>query len=255
LYNDAQIDHLIDTAVAACEEAGVDAVVAADPALLCGLTGEPRVPRIFVSTVGAVLNAEAARGYAELGAERVLLGRSLHVKEIAALRAAIPEVQVASYVLGDRCRFEESMCATTHCVPDSALFCSQFGQRSVSRRGKPLSGEQLRRWEAAWAQGDDVQLFLESSRASCATDPVLGQCGLCAVPDLVKAGVDSLKILGREASLETRLLRVRLVARLLKEWEGGRGLLAMRRLARELRGEPEVCDSGAACLYHDLPRR
>ena len=255
LYTGEQVDHLVEVAARAVQEAGVSAVVAADPTLLLALLDDPRVPRVFVSTVGAALNSRAVAFYSSFGARRVILSRNLHVKEIAALREAVGDVEVAAYVVGDHCRFEEAMCSTTHCVPGSPLFCSQHGQRSVMKKGREVGGDELRRWQEAWQQGLDLQVYVESSIDACQNTSVLGQCGLCALPDIVRAGVDSLKVLGREAPLNLRAHRVELVARLLQEWSSGRGLKATRRLARELRGEPDVCESGTACLYHDLPNR
>ena len=76
-----------------------------------------------------------------------------------------------------------------------------------------------------------------------------GPCGLCAIPDLQRIGVESLKIVGREASPFKKLASVRMVRDIVNRTRAGAEKLTVIERAISLRGEPEHCHSGYMCYY------
>ena len=87
----------------ALEEMGADAVLVSDlGALALARRAVPRLP-VHISTQANVTNAEAARAYFSLGAERIVLARELSLEEIAAIHAANPEGELECFVHGAMC--------------------------------------------------------------------------------------------------------------------------------------------------------
>jgi putative protease len=76
-----------------------------------------------------------------------------------------------------------------------------------------------------------------------------GPCGLCAIPDLSRIGVQSLKIVGREASPFKKLASVRMVRDIVHRVRTGESKLHVIERAISLRGEPQHCQSGYMCYY------
>src|SRR5882762_378636 len=74
-----------------------------------------------------------------------------------------------------------------------------------------------------------------------------GPCGLCAIPDLQRIGVESLKIVGREASPFKKLASVRMVRAIVDQVRAGSEKLVTIERAKSLRGDREHCDSGYMC--------
>jgi collagenase-like PrtC family protease len=76
-----------------------------------------------------------------------------------------------------------------------------------------------------------------------------GPCGLCAIPDLMRMGVSSLKIVGREAPAFKKMASVRMVRDILDRARTGTPKLHVIERAKSLRDSPEHCASGFMCYY------
>ena len=81
-----------------------------------------------------------------------------------------------------------------------------------------------------------------------------GACGLCAVPRLAESGVDVLKIVGRESSLDRKAKSVIVVRKILDRILSGASEEDVQAEARELRKTPELCGTGYMCYYRDALR-
>lgn len=82
-----------------------------------------------------------------------------------------------------------------------------------------------------------------------------GPCGLCAIPDLLRMGVASLKIVGREASPFKKLASVKMVRDIVDRARAGAPKLHVIERAKSLRQSPEHCNSGYMCYYQVDPDR
>ncbi|HLF32212.1 MAG TPA: hypothetical protein VI566_14450, partial [Xanthomonadales bacterium] len=80
----------------------------------------------------------------------------------------------------------------------------------------------------------------------------LGPCGLCAIPSLQAAGVGSLKVVGREASLQRKYASVKLAAMARDIARDGGGAEGIRDATIALRGAASLCHDARACYYPDL---
>lgn len=215
-------------------ELGASGVIVADLDLLLTLAEAGLGARLHLSSLATCTNAEAAGFYRDLGVARIVLPRHLTLAEIEAIPVA--GVEFEAFLLNDGCVFEEGLCMTTHAA---GPFCTLDGEGTDGV--SPETKERYAFWK--WTL----------NHCGCRTGHgyPLGPCGLCALPRLQAAGIASLKVVGREASLERKEASVRLAALALGLVRGGAGTGEIRDLVMQLRGLPELCRERHLCYYPD----
>ena len=170
------------------EEIDVDAVIAADFGVMGMVKRYAPHVALHVSTQFGVVNSSSACALYEFGASRVVLARELHLDEIAAIRANTPkELELEAFVHGAMCVSFSGRC----------LLANYMTGRDANR-GRCA---QPCRWEYGLVErkrpGEVFQIvedggtFLLNSR---------DMCMISHLPELLKAGVSSLKIEGRMKS-------------------------------------------------------
>ena len=176
-------DKLYDYLAPVCGH-GVDAVLVQDFGVFHFLKREfPDLP-LHASTQMTVTGADGAALLKRMGAERVVLSRELNLDEIRRIRENV-DVELETFVHGALC----------YCYSGQCLMSSLIGGRS-GNRGRCAQPCRL-----------PYQL-LESSLRVCShkSDPYLLSpkdiCTLRMLPDLIDAGIASLKIEGRMKSQE-----------------------------------------------------
>lgn len=232
-YPAGAVPRLVEFGHRLLADAGVSALIVAEWELMLALVDAGLAPRLHVSSLASCRNAGAAAFYRDLGVARVILPRHVTLTEIEAI--AIPGLEFEVFVLNDGCVFEEGLCATTHAL---GTFCmsDQVGSRYVKL------DERYEFWK--WLQNNSG---CQTSRGI-----TLGPCGLCALPRLARAGVASLKVVGREASLARKAASVRLAAAALAQAQAGAAPEAIRAQVIALRGAPELCENARLCYYPDV---
>lgn len=256
-HTDEQADLLIAEARGAAA-AGIAAFIVTDPGLMCRLREELPETGVFASTVAVATNAEACRFFVDLGCRRVILSRHLSITEIATLAAAAPEVEAEAFVLNDNCWFEEGYCATTHSLPGFGVYClTPWTYTVLNADGQPLEDpETLARWDFLL---DEHRALLRGlgtrGRGGGRTSMPLGPCGLCAIPELLDAGVHSLKVVGREANLFRKIRSVQAVRHVRDHYLATGDRRAAKQQAIEVRGDVEGCAEGYACYYRSARDR
>ncbi len=249
-YTEAQMPLVLDLARRLSEEAQVDALIVSDINLLVRLSDEQLAARLHVSSVAAMLNSEAVRFLLNFGPSRVILPRSLTLAEIETItREAGRDVEIEVFLLNDGCAFEEGFCATTHHHSVGAFCTSLSGMDAAFEWSRgPLRSRRERWLRHNLADYREWVWYVNGN--GCGSTPQglpYGPCGLCAIPDLLRMGVASLKIVGREASPFKKLASVRM-ARDILDRAGAPRLHVIER-AMSLRQEPEHCASGYMCYY------
>ena len=215
---------------------GASGLIVADMDLLLALVEAGFGPRIHVSSLATCTNTQAATFYRDLGISRVILPRHLTLNEIEAI--LIPGLAFEVFLLNDGCVFEEGLCATTHAA---GAFCLLDGEGTEG-----ISPETLERY-AFWKW--------TLTHCGCRTGNngyPLGPCGLCALPRLIRAGITSFKVVGREASLARKEASVRIASLALRLAQGGEGPEEIRCEVVNLRGFAEMCDQRHLCYYPDV---
>lgn len=264
-YRASAIPLLLDFGRRLLEDTGVRALIVAEWELLLALAEAGLARSVHVSSLATCRNRGAALFYRGLGVSRIILPRHLTLGEIEEIR--VPDVGFEAFVLNDGCVFEEGLCATTHALgtfcladaeapvdpaPPESTAPAEAGVLPSPRRAPSLPVMQ----GAIPAETLDRYAFWKWTLDNCGCSTShgfpLGPCGLCALPRLAAAGVESLKVVGREASLDRKIASVRLVAQGLRLAEGGAGPIAIREAAIALRGARGLCEGARLCYYPDV---
>lgn len=167
-------------------EMGVDAALVSDLGAFLRLRREvPGLP-LHISTQANTLNAESAYFYAAHGAERVVLARELSLDRIAALRRNVPStLELEAFVHGAMCMAYSGRC--------------MLSDHLTGRGGNRGACAQPCRWEYALMEkkrpGEYIPIEEDGRGTSVLSAYDLNM--LAHLPDLLQAGIGSLKIEGR----------------------------------------------------------
>jgi putative protease len=170
------------------QEFGADAVIVSDlGALAMAKKYAPSLP-VHISTQAGVTNPESARLLYELGAQRVILARELTLDEIAEIRALTPsELEIEVFVHGSMCVSFSGRCLLSNYLTGrdaNAGACAQPCRWKYRLEEEKRPGEYME-------ISEDGGTFIMNSRDLCM---------IRHIPELLAAGVDSLKIEGRQKS-------------------------------------------------------
>ena len=171
------------------EALGVDAVILADVGVLAlAKKHAPHVQR-HISTQASVVNYQSARAWHDLGASRVILARELSLEEVAEICAKAPRgLEVECFVHGAMCVSYSGRCLLSNYMTgrDAARgACAQPCRYRYSLVEEKRPGEYFPILE------ENGGTFILNSRDMCMIDHI---------PELIQAGVHSLKIEGRAKS-------------------------------------------------------
>ncbi len=240
-YRASAIPLLVDFARRLLDELGVRALIVAEWELLLALAEAGLARSVHVSSLATCRNRGAALFFRDLGVARIILPRHLTLPEIEEI--LVPDVGFEAFVLNDGCVFEEGLCATTHAL---GTFClADADSMQAAADPGPIPADALERY-AFW------KWTLNNCGCQTSRGFPLGPCGLCAIPRLAAAGVASLKVVGREASLERKEASVSLVAQALRLADAGGGREAIREATIAVRGARGLCEGARLCYYPDV---
>ena len=182
---DEEFPSLIATARRAWEM-GVDAALVSDLGAFLAIRREaPRLP-LHISTQANTLNTEAARFYAENGAERVVLAREMSLEKIKSMRQSVPaSLSLEAFVHGAMCMSYSGRC--------------MLSDHLTGRGGNRGACAQPCRWEYALVEKKRPHEYwpIEEDERGTYLLSAYDLCMLPHLPELIEAGVDSLKIEGR----------------------------------------------------------
>ncbi len=168
--------------------AGVDAFIVQDPGVASEIVRTIKGARLHISTQMNTHDVDGLRAVAKLGAKRVTLARELSLEEIAVLSAAAAELGMEVETFG-----HGAICV---CYSGQCFMSSMIGGRSANR--------------GRCAQACRLPYTLHNRALKNKTLPAPGEhllspkdlCTAEILPELIEAGVSSLKIEGRMKSPE-----------------------------------------------------
>ena len=181
---DDQMDDFVETARIA-HAIGVDAAIVSDIGAVVTLREQvPELP-LHISTQASTVNTAAVKHYQALGCERVILARETSIERMRSMISHLDGIEVETFVHGAAC-----MAYSGRCLLSAAM---------VGRSGNQGECAQPCRWQyhvveekrpgEYWPVCEDGNgTYIFSAKDLCLM-PVL--------PQLVEAGVASLKIEGR----------------------------------------------------------
>ncbi len=170
------------------QEIGTDGLIVADFGVMAtAKKAAPRLP-LHVSTQFGVVNSASANALYELGADTVVLARELSLKEIREIRAHTPKsLRLESFIHGAMCVSFSGRCVLSNYLTGRD---ANRGECAQPCRWRYHLMEEKRPGEL-FEISEDGGTYIMNSRDLCMIEHL---------PELLEAGVDSLKIEGRMKS-------------------------------------------------------
>lgn len=223
---------------------GVDAVIVSDLDLLQQIRSRhPGLPIHASSEIG-VYNSSAVRQLAAWGVSRIIFPRHTTCSELRSLCSAATScgIETEAFVMSERCRFEGGYCFSDHGYLSKHL-CNDLCRTKCTLVRLPGDGPQDK-----WCDGVEHLSQYERWHSHCMPPHpwIGGECGLCAIPQLIEAGIRFFKIVGRGSDASTLEKRTRATHRAMAFTNGD-----YRSLCRDLVGDPAVCDARYRCYYRE----
>lgn len=170
------------------EEIGIDAVLVSDLGVFSKVKKSTNLP-IHISTQANTINYEACNMWESLGAERVVLARECSFKEIKEIRENISEdLELEVFVHGSMCISYSGRCLLSSYMAGRD---SNMGSCAQSCRWKYSLMEEKRPGEYFPIEEDSKGTYIMNSKDLCMLEHI---------PELMEAGISSLKIEGRNKS-------------------------------------------------------
>ena len=171
------------------ESCGVDALIIADLGVF--RMAERYAPHCqrHVSTQVSIANYACAQSWFDLGASRVVLARELSLEEIRGIRQKVdPKLEIETFGHGAMCVSYSGRCLLSNYMTGRDAnrgACAQPCRYQYALVEEKRPGEYFPVYE------DEKGTYIMNSRDMCMIDHL---------PDLIRAGVDSIKIEGRAKS-------------------------------------------------------
>jgi len=170
------------------EEIGIDAVLVSDLGVFSTVKKYTNIP-IHISTQANTINYEACNMWESLGAERVVLARECSLQEIKEIRENISEdLELEVFVHGSMCISYSGRCLLSSYM---AARDSNRGSCAQSCRWRYSLMEEKRPGEYFPIEEDSKGTYIMNSKDLSMLDNI---------PELMEAGISSLKIEGRNKS-------------------------------------------------------
>ncbi|AQM59149.1 MULTISPECIES: peptidase U32 family protein [Clostridium] len=170
-------------------DTGIDAIIVSDPAII--VTAKEVAPdlEIHLSTQANNVNWKAAKFWYNQGVQRIVLARELSLEEIKTIRANLPEdCDLEAFVHGSMCMSYSGRCLLSNYMTGRD---SNRGACAQPCRYKYYLMEEKRPGEYFPVVEDEKGTYIMNSKDLCM---------IKHIPEVIEAGVHSLKIEGRMKS-------------------------------------------------------
>ena len=226
LYVQRQYDVLLKT-LDDLKSVDFDGYIVADLGLLLTLRDRGFKKQIHISTGGTVFNQEAVNFYRELGASRIVFDRQVTLASMKQLSGANPDIEFEAFILHTLCVYIDGFCTFSH-MYESIPIPDKNDNAGTARKNIPFSVMSSYDISSVWdacalhysvrtrrIKGlNDNGRKIEPVFYKHLTDGV--ECGACALYDIARTDVKSVKIVGRQLSSETRLKSMKFISRSLR---------------------------------------
>jgi putative protease len=232
LYVNSQYPLLLDI-VDELDALGPDGYIVADIGLLLTLKQRRCARRIHVSTGGTVFNSEAVRFYKSLGVSRIVLDRHTSLSAIKELAGNHPEIDFEVFIMNTLCVYIDGFCTFMH----------TYGRESEEDVSKKEWGNEEK---LSVVISYDPEAEADACRLRYAVDgydatrgrKITGgieptffkhlvdgkECGACALYDIARTDVASVKIVGRQGNPDDRLRTTRFIRACIDILRSDRGI-------------------------------
>jgi putative protease len=207
--------HELDGVLETAASAGVDAVIAWDPATI--MQAHEHDLRIHISTQANVSNHQSAEFYRSLGASRVVLARELSLAQIKDIRAHT-DMELEVFVHGAMCQAISGRCYLSAHLLGKSGNCGECSQPC--------------RWEWSLYSDRGEKVDLEGKYLLNAKD----LCMIEHIPELMGAGVDAFKVEGRLRDTGYTYMVSKCYRKAIDDYTGGTYTREAARLQKEEMG-------------------
>ncbi|WP_461204503.1 peptidase U32 family protein [Clostridium sp. DL1XJH146] len=171
------------------KEAKIDALIVSDPGII--MTAKEIAPELelHLSTQANSVNYKSAQFWFNYGIKRIVLARELSLEEIKGIRKKLPEeCGIETFVHGAMCMSYSGRCLLSNYMTGRD---ANRGRCAQPCRYKYYLMEEKRPGEYFNIVEDDKGTYIMNSKDLCMIDHI---------PELIEAGINSLKIEGRMKS-------------------------------------------------------
>lgn len=165
------------------EDAGIAAIITADPAIVETAQREAPGLEVHLSTQQSAMNWQTAQFWKEEGLPRVVLARETTMDEIREIKQKV-DIEIEVFIHGAMCSSVSGRC----------VLSNHFTDRDSNRGGCCQSC----RWKYDLHADDRAVAFEHENRFTMSSKDL---CMIAHLPELIEAGVDSFKIEGRMKSV------------------------------------------------------
>lgn len=170
-------------------EIGVDAVIVADPGVMCEVQAAAPDMEIHLSTQANCTNYNTANFWHKNGVQRVVTAREMSLREIKELSENTPDdLEIESFVHGAMCISYSGRCLLSNFMTGRD---ANRGACAQACRWKYHLMEEKRPGEYYPVYEDETGTFIFNSKDLCMIEHI---------PELIEAGITSFKIEGRMKS-------------------------------------------------------
>lgn len=212
-YSERQYDSALDNIEAAIN-AGVGALIVVDINLLLMIKERGHNIKIHMGTGATTFNSQTVAFYKDLGVSRVILDRQLNIDEIGLIASRSPDMELEVFALNQKCHNIDGFCTFQHGLTATRypFFSKVWNIKLVKRLINLYPGDTCGIEKAIFKRELGCCLDYEISDGKLACEPekrekllrffdannFLNRCGACALYDLNKFKIGSVKIVGRE---------------------------------------------------------
>lgn len=185
--------------------------------------------KIYLSTIFGLYNLEAIKFITNrYKVDRVILHRDISFLEIKRIKENI-DIEVECFALYSGCRFSNANCYAVH-TKEGGLCRFSI--------------------ETKW----DFKDCEEKNNHELYSNHLLNSgCGLCAIYDFVKIGIDSIKITGREMSYQEILSSTKLVKEIVEIANQSKNKkMFLDEIKKIDKINDRYCEKGLNCFYQEL---
>lgn len=172
--------NLLRKLLESAHSAEVDAVIVHDLATI-QLAKEIGIP-FHISTQASISNSMSAKFFEQLGAERAILARELSLEQIKEIAGNMTSMEIEAFVHGAMCTSISGRCYLSEDITKNPRFSANRGKCLQPCRQK---------WTLTHENGTEIDydgyFFLNSK----------DMCMIEYIPELINAGITSLKVEGR----------------------------------------------------------
>ena len=146
---------------------------------------------IHISTQTNILNTQAVKFWRDMGAARVILARELSLKQIEAIRKAVPDIEIEIFIHGSQCMSYSGRCLLSDYMTKGERKANHGGCAQPCRWSYKLLEE---------TRPGEYYEIVQDERGSHILSPK-DLCLVRYIKELQNTGVDSFKVEGRTKSL------------------------------------------------------